>query len=62
MGPMHPESRERIGAIHDMLLIKGLIDCMQPDDVPLATESQLAQAHSALYMAASKAKCNTYLV
>jgi acetoin utilization deacetylase AcuC-like enzyme len=50
MGHMHPDSPERIGAIHDMLLIKGLIDCMQPYDAPLATESQLAQAHSVLYI------------
>ncbi|SAL86278.1 histone deacetylase-family protein [Caballeronia choica] len=50
MGHMHPESPERIGAIHDMLLIKGLIDCMQTCQAPLATEQQLAQAHSIPYI------------
>jgi acetoin utilization deacetylase AcuC-like enzyme len=50
MGKMHPESPDRIGAIHDMLLIKGLLDCMQTFDAPLATEQQLAQAHSVLYI------------
>jgi len=50
MGRMHPESPDRIGAIRDMLLIKGLLDCMQTYDAPLATESQLAQAHSTLYI------------
>ncbi len=46
----HPESPDRIGAIKDMLLIKGLLDCMQTYEAPLATESQLAQAHSMLYI------------
>jgi acetoin utilization deacetylase AcuC-like enzyme len=50
MGLMHPESPERIGAIRDMLLIKGLLDCMQSYDAPLATETQLAQAHSMPYI------------
>lgn len=50
MGSMHPESPDRIGAIHDHLLIKGLIDCMQTFDAPLATEAQLAQAHSLSYI------------
>jgi len=50
MGRMHPESPDRIGAIRDMLLIKGLLDCMQTYDAPLATENQLAQAHSMLYV------------
>ncbi|WP_321931382.1 histone deacetylase family protein [Paraburkholderia guartelaensis] len=50
MGPMHPESPDRIGAIRDMLLTKGLLDCMQIYDAPLATEQQLAQAHSVLHI------------
>lgn len=50
MGHMHPESPDRIGAIHDMLLIKGLLDCMQTYEAPRATEEQLAQAHSTLYI------------
>ena len=50
MGRDHPESPDRIGAINDLLLIKGLLDCMQTYDAPLATEKQLAQAHSTLYI------------
>ncbi len=50
MGPQHPEAPGRIGAIHDMLLIRGLLDFMQPYDAPLATETQLARAHSSQYL------------
>ncbi|GJJ05094.1 histone deacetylase [Duganella rhizosphaerae] len=50
MGDQHPECPERIGAVSDMLLIKGLLDFMQPCEAPLATEQQLAQAHSSLYI------------
>jgi acetoin utilization deacetylase AcuC-like enzyme len=50
MGAQHPECPERVGAINDMLLIKGLLDCMQPYDAPLATEEQLGRAHSMLYI------------
>ena len=50
MGPQHPECPERLAAIHDHLLIKGLLDCMVAHDAPLATQDQLARAHSALYV------------
>jgi acetoin utilization deacetylase AcuC-like enzyme len=50
MGAGHPEAPDRLGAINDMLLIKGLLDCMQAFDAPLATEQQLLQAHAALYI------------
>ena len=50
MGAMHPECPDRIGAIHDLLLIKGLLDCMQTYEAPLATEEQLVQAHSTSYI------------
>ncbi|HWW71172.1 MAG TPA: histone deacetylase family protein [Duganella sp.] len=50
MGDQHPECPERIGAINDMLLIKGLLDFMQPCEAPLATEQQLARAHSGAYI------------
>lgn len=60
MGMHHPECPERLGAINDQLLIKGLLDYMNPYDAPLATEEQLGRAHSALYvreiMAASPAE------
>ena len=50
MGPQHPECPERLGAIHDQLLVKGLLDYMSPYDAPLATPQQLARAHSAMYV------------
>jgi len=50
MGAHHPECPERIGAIHDLLLIKGLLDYMQHYDAPLATEQQLGRAHSMQYV------------
>ena len=50
MGPHHPECPERLGAINDMLLVKGLLDYMHPYDAPLATSEQLAHAHSSLYV------------
>ena len=51
MGPQHPECPERLGAINDLLLVKGLLDYMHPIDAPLATAEQLAHAHSSLYVA-----------
>jgi hypothetical protein len=51
MGPQHPECPERLGAINDLLLVKGLLDYMHPIDAPLATTEQLAHAHSSLYVA-----------
>ena len=50
MGDDHPECPQRLAAINDQLLIKGLLDYMLPCDAPLATEAQLARAHSSLYV------------
>ena len=50
MGPHHPECPERLGAINDHLLVKGLLDYMHTYDAPLATEEQLGRAHSSLYV------------
>jgi acetoin utilization deacetylase AcuC-like enzyme len=50
MGPHHPECPQRLSAITDMLLVKGLLDCMQPVDAPAATETELSRAHSTLYV------------
>ncbi len=51
MGPHHPECPERLGAINDMLLVKGLLDYMHPYDAPLATTEQLSRAHDMRYVA-----------
>ena len=50
MGPHHPECPDRLGAINDHLLVKGLLDYMIPYDAPLATEEQLGRAHASLYV------------
>ncbi|HEX5357553.1 MAG TPA: histone deacetylase family protein [Aquabacterium sp.] len=50
MGPQHPECPQRLGAIRDQLLIKGILDHMVPYDAPLATPEQLGRAHSALHV------------
>jgi len=50
MGRDHPESPDRLCAIQDMLLAKGLLDYMHPYVAPAATEQQLGRAHAMLYV------------
>lgn len=50
MGAQHPECPERLAAINDQLLLRGLLDYMLPYDAPLATEEQLGRAHTSLYV------------
>ena len=50
MGLHHPECPERLAAIQDHLLVKGLLDYMVPHDAPKATEEQLGRAHNILYI------------
>ena len=50
MGEGHPECPERLGAIADALLIRGLLDYMLPYEAPLATDAQLERAHTALHV------------
>lgn len=50
MGAEHPECPQRLGAVHDELLMRGLLDHMVPFDAPLATHAQLERAHHALYV------------
>jgi acetoin utilization deacetylase AcuC-like enzyme len=50
MGADHPECPERLGAINDHLLVKGLLDHMVPYDAPLATLAQLGRAHASNYV------------
>ncbi|HQR12068.1 MAG TPA: histone deacetylase family protein [Casimicrobiaceae bacterium] len=65
MGVDHPECPDRLGAVQDLLLIKGLLDYMQPYDAPLATIEQLMRAHTALYvqeiLASSPAEGHVYV-
>ena len=50
MGEGHPECPERLSAINDHLLAKGLLDHMTAFAAPLATVEQLAGAHTATYI------------
>ena len=51
MGPGHPECPDRLAAIHDHLLMQGLLDLMPPYDAPRATYAQVGRVHDALYVA-----------
>ncbi|OUM00933.1 histone deacetylase family protein [Variovorax sp. JS1663] len=50
MGPAHPECAERLAVIHDQLMAQGLLDYLIPYDAPLASDEQLARAHSMAYV------------
>ncbi len=50
MGADHPECPERLGAIQDHLLIKGLMDCMQPYTAPAVTREQLLRVHTGMWV------------
>ena len=50
MGADHPECPERLGAIQDLLLIKGLMDAMQPHTAPAATHEQLLRVHTGMWV------------
>lgn len=55
MGAEHPECPERLAAIHDHLMAKGLLDCLQIHEAPAASDAQLQRAHSAAYVAELRA-------
>lgn len=59
MGSIHPECPDRIAAIRDQLLIKGLLEFMQLYDAPEATEEQLGRAHALLHVHEMAAKMPT---
>ena len=50
MGPGHPECPQRLGAIEDHLRATGLDVALDHHDAPLADPSDLALAHSSLYL------------
>ncbi len=51
MGEGHPECPDRVAVIADRLLMRGVLDFMEPFEAPPATREQLARAHDALYVA-----------
>ena len=51
MGEGHPECPERLSAIYDHLLMRGLLDLMPPYEAPAATREQVGRVHDTLYVA-----------
>jgi acetoin utilization deacetylase AcuC-like enzyme len=51
MGPGHPECPDRVAAIGDRLLMRGVLDYMEAFEAPQATETQIARAHAARHYA-----------
>jgi len=52
MGAGHPECPERLGAIHDRLLVSGVIDALESLEAPPAPVGDLELAHGRMYVAA----------
>jgi acetoin utilization deacetylase AcuC-like enzyme len=59
MGEGHPECPDRVSAIADRLLMRGVLDFMESFDAPAATAEQLGRAHDALYVAEMLARAPT---
>lgn len=51
MGPDHPESPQRVRAIHDFLLSHGQLDFMAAHAAPAATHAQIERVHDTHYVA-----------
>ena len=56
MGAGHPECADRIAAIADRLLMRGVLDHMESFEAPAATEAQICRAHEARHFAELHAK------
>lgn len=50
MGAAHPESPARLGAIHDTLGRRGLLDLLHSVDAPSVDTAHLARAHGSAYV------------
>ena len=50
MGPGHPESPQRLGAIADHLIATGLDHLLEHHEAPQATDEQILRAHDADYL------------
>ena len=50
MGADHPECPERLAALRDHLLVKGLLDCMQEHEAPVASDEQLQRVHDRAWL------------
>ncbi|GAA4413268.1 histone deacetylase family protein [Quisquiliibacterium transsilvanicum] len=56
MGEGHPECPDRVAAIADRLLMRGVLDLMETFEAPAATEEQILRAHESRYYAELQAK------
>ncbi len=56
MGPGHPECPERVAAIGDRLLLRGVLDFVECFEAPAATETQIIRAHEARHYAELRAR------
>jgi acetoin utilization deacetylase AcuC-like enzyme len=56
MGAGHPECPDRVAAIADRLLMRGVLDFMESFEAPAATEEQICRAHEARHFAEMAAK------
>lgn len=59
MGPGHPECADRVTAIADRLLMRGVLDYMESFQAPAATDEQICRAHEARYLAELRARAPT---
>ena len=50
MGPHHPECPDRVAAIADRLLLRGVLDAMDAFEAPPATLEQIGRAHDTRYL------------
>jgi acetoin utilization deacetylase AcuC-like enzyme len=59
MGPHHPECPERVAAIADRLLLRGVLDFVTSFEAPAATDEQIVRAHAARHLAELRAAAPT---
>ena len=56
MGQGHPECPDRVAAIADRLLMRGVLDYMEAFEAPQATQQQICRAHDARHYAELNAR------
>lgn len=50
MGPWHPECPARLDAVHDQLLASGVMDLLQQEQAPDASDADLLRVHTPQYL------------
>ncbi len=51
MGRGHPESPQRLDAVHDQLIMSGMLDTLEPRSARYATEADLLRVHTPAHLA-----------